>query len=63
MLCRLILHLLSIVIHFFVLDINECNNNNGGCDHTCINKNGFHICSCNESFVLANDGRTCAGEL
>ena len=46
----------------FILDINECSNNNGGCDQICINKNGFHVCSCNESFVLANDGRTCAGK-
>ena len=47
----------------FVSDINECLNNNGGCDQTCTNNNGSYSCSCNIGFVLAPDERSCYGKL
>lgn len=27
-------------------DINECENNNGGCSSVCVNVPGSHVCSC-----------------
>ena len=42
-------------------DINECNNNNGGCAQTCTNSDGSFQCSCNSGFRLSSDGRTCNG--
>jgi hypothetical protein len=36
----------------------SCGNPNP-CDHSCIIRNGFQICTCNFGFVLQRDGRTC----
>ena len=42
-------------------DIDECAVDNGGCEHTCINKPGSHECKCKEGYLLGDDGLTCAG--
>ena len=47
---------------FFILaitDEDECQNNNGGCQHTCVNTVGSYICSCREGFVLQKDKHSC----
>lgn len=41
------------------VDINECNLNNGGCSHQCINLPGDHKCTCPEGQFLVNDDQTC----
>ena len=46
---------------FTFLDINECNEGNGGCEHTCINTIGNHYCTCNTGYTLNKNGRTCTG--
>lgn len=46
---------------FFFTDINECNNNNGGCLLDCDNSDGSFQCSCRPGFRLNSDGRTCNG--
>ncbi|RZF34727.1 hypothetical protein LSTR_LSTR016429 [Laodelphax striatellus] len=33
-------------------DINECANNNGGCDQKCINTPGNFTCACNVGYEL-----------
>lgn len=43
----------------YFIDINECLSDNGGCDHICMNTNGLLQCSCNASYVLAADNKTC----
>ena len=43
------------------LDINECDNDNGGCDHTCINKPGSYQCQCDVGFNSENNGMNCTG--
>ena len=43
-------------------DINECENNNGGCDHNCSNLIGSFECSCREGYELDEDKLTCNGE-
>ena len=42
-----------------VTDINECSTNNGGCDHTCTNTKGSFKCSCNISYILNADQKSC----
>ncbi|KAI6239571.1 Sushi, von Willebrand factor type A, EGF and pentraxin domain-containing protein 1 [Aphelenchoides fujianensis] len=40
------------------VDVNECETNNGFCDHNCHNQQGGYSCSCNEGFGLfAADGQ------
>lgn len=43
-------------------DINECDNVNVGCMHSCNNTNGSYHCTCNSGYVLAADGHMCNGE-
>ena len=43
-------------------DINECELNNGGCDHNCTNQIGSFLCSCDPGYVLDGDGLACNGE-
>ena len=42
-------------------DINECNINNGGCNHFCTDNDGSFLCSCRPGFTLSQDERTCTG--
>jgi len=46
-------------MYVYVTDTNECLADNGGCDHICINTQGSFRCSCNETFILASDNKTC----
>ncbi|XP_013411664.1 multiple epidermal growth factor-like domains protein 6 [Lingula anatina] len=40
-------------------DINECEENNGNCDHACVNEEGSHRCQCRTGFRLLENGRSC----
>ncbi len=40
-------------------DINECDENNGNCSHTCTNTSGGFVCSCDDGYVLNDDGFNC----
>ena len=42
-------------------DINECTNNNGGCNQTCTNTAGSYLCSCNTGYTLNTDDHACDG--
>ena len=42
-------------------DIDECQTNNGGCQHRCINTNGSHQCACNKGHFLNADKVKCEG--
>ncbi len=48
---------------YYLVDINECNTNNGGCSQVCTNTDGSLMCSCNSGFMLADDLTTCNGEI
>ena len=44
-----------------VVDINECETGNGGCEQTCINGIGNYSCQCNPGYQLIEDGFNCTG--
>ena len=48
---------------FFYIDIDECEDNNGGCEVYCINTNGSYYCDCNIGYYVTADNRSCAGIL
>ncbi len=50
-------------IMYYLVDINECNIINGGCEQVCTNTDGSFVCSCNSGFVLADDLANCNGEI
>ncbi len=54
--------LLSISLSLFFADIDECLENNGGCDHFCRNTVGSFECSCQKGHKLLTNERTCQGE-
>ena len=60
-------HTNSIHYHYnfvchFTSDVNECNDNNGDCEHTCINSEGSYSCSCNSGYSLDSNERYCSGK-
>nr|AXF54285.1 thrombomodulin b [Danio rerio] len=36
-----------------------CEQDNGGCEHYCENRNTHYYCECSEGYVLGEDGKTC----
>ena len=46
--------------HLSISDINECDANNGGCSHVCVNKAGSFECQCNSGYELEDD-KGCKG--
>ena len=53
-------------IHIFnsyiYIDINECDDKNGGCQHGCNNEIGSYHCTCNSGYVLDSDMQRCYGK-
>lgn len=46
-----------------ILDIDECQDNNGGCEQKCQNKLGSFECSCNSGLQIdTTNGKTCIGK-
>ena len=45
-----------------ITDVNECATDNGNCGQFCTNTVGSYTCSCNTSYSLNADARTCAGK-
>ncbi|KAK8739357.1 hypothetical protein OTU49_003594 [Cherax quadricarinatus] len=41
------------------VDIDECDEDNGGCSHICVNDNGGHRCTCPQGYFLGKDNLTC----
>ena len=46
---------------FVYSDIDECATDNGGCTQTCTNNKGSYVCSCEDGYILADDGKGCNG--
>lgn len=57
----------KIVIHKLpnniITEINECAATSSPCEHTCTNTVGSFQCSCNDGYLLDDDGRSCDGTL
>ena len=47
----------------FLLDIDECSSNNGGCAQVCTNNPGSYTCGCDSGYELDGDGFSCNGKL
>ncbi|CAO1402934.1 unnamed protein product [Diamesa serratosioi] len=43
----------------FITDVDECADNNGGCQHECRNTVGNYLCSCHNGFTLHENGHDC----
>ncbi|KAH8307680.1 hypothetical protein KR044_008973, partial [Drosophila immigrans] len=43
----------------FIVDVDECALNNGGCQHRCRNTYGGYQCSCRNGYTLHNNGHNC----
>ena len=47
----------------FLIDIDECKTNNGGCEQKCVNEPGVWYCDCHEGYEEGEDPSTCASML
>ncbi|XP_059143177.1 tolloid-like protein 1 [Physella acuta] len=43
----------------FVKELDECKNNDHGCDHICVNTLGSYRCECRIGYELHSDGKRC----
>uniref|UniRef100_A0A7I5EAH1 Metalloendopeptidase n=1 Tax=Haemonchus contortus TaxID=6289 RepID=A0A7I5EAH1_HAECO len=43
----------------FIADLDECQEDNAGCEHICQNRLGSYLCLCHAGYVLAEDGHNC----
>ena len=53
----------NIYIYFVFQDVDECTNNNGGCEHLCSNTIGSFLCDCGAGYQLDGNGLNCNGKL
>ena len=44
-----------------IIDVDECAVDNGGCEGTCVNRQGSYQCFCSSGFRLASNGKKCIG--
>lgn len=44
---------------FVWTDVDECLDNNGGCQQVCVNTMGSYECQCTEGFFLSDNQHTC----
>ena len=56
-------HLSVTYNYYYISDINECESNNGGCQHNCSNSVGSFQCSCLPGHTLNSDGLQCSGKI
>ena len=43
-------------------DVDECTEENGGCEHGCENIIGSYLCTCRTGYFLAVNGKNCVGK-
>ena len=47
----------------FSIDIDECDTNNGGCEHICSNTIGTFECYCDSGYRLEENRMNCSGKI
>ena len=47
----------------FLIDIDECLDDNGGCDQQCTNTDGSYDCSCDAGYSLGSNNKACNGKI
>lgn len=50
-------------MHNQVEDVDECLDNNGGCERRCKNTEGSFYCECEVGFEMLEDGKSCRGRM
>ena len=48
---------------FHIIEINECQVDNGHCYHRCINTAGSYYCECKAGYQLQPDKHRCTGNI
>lgn len=46
---------------FLLLDLDECEVVNGGCEQVCINSIGSYSCGCYQGYNLEDNASNCTG--
>ena len=59
LLCQLYLYNMICLMSIILIDVDECLESNGGCDHNCTNSEGSFQCSCRSGYHLAVDNLNC----
>ena len=54
----------NVYSHVFCIstDIDECAEGSDECEHMCMNTEGNYTCSCFETYLLADDGKSCTSK-
>ena len=55
-------YIMLMIEFIFLLDFNECQLNNAGCEHICANSEGSYNCDCRKGFKLRDDKFGCEGK-
>ena len=55
-------YIMLMIEFIFLLDFNECQLNNAGCEHICANSEGSYNCDCRKGFKLKDDKFGCEGK-
>ena len=57
----LVTFIMSNIKTYDLIDINECDTDNGGCEHNCTNTLGSYQCQCREGYEMNNNEKNCTG--
>ena len=44
---------------YICFDLDECEENQHNCEHTCVNTEGSYTCKCDYGYILHTDGKSC----
>lgn len=62
--CMCMVACVCCIVTYLFVDVDECANNTGGCEHElCSNNDGSFTCSCRNGYRLDSNGRSCIGKL
>ena len=56
-------HFHAFTVNLLPADINECEANVAGCEHSCTNFHRGYNCTCEDGYALSRDGHNCLGNV